>query len=74
MVKKLLILCLLYTVNTNSQTSWELLNPKPTANTGKEIEFVSENRGYIITSKELLETIDSGTSWHKKEIFLVEMI
>lgn len=66
MVKKLLILCLLCAVKANAQTSWELLNPEPTANTGKEIEFVSGNRGYIITSNELLETLDSGVSWNKK--------
>lgn len=50
-----------------SQTNWELLNPNPTANTGKDIEFVSNNLGYIITSSEILETIDSGISWQKKQ-------
>lgn len=50
-----------------SQTNWELLNPKPTANTGKDVEFVTNNIGYIITSNELLETIDAGSTWLKKQ-------
>ncbi len=64
----LIILYLLLSFNkTYSQTNWELLNPKPTANTGKDIDFVSNNIGYIITSNELLETLDAGNSWQKKQ-------
>ena len=67
MNKNLLVfLCIFYISHTYSQTNWKLLNPKPTANTGKEIEFVSSNQGYILTSDELLETTDSGLSWVKK--------
>ncbi|SEB86624.1 Por secretion system C-terminal sorting domain-containing protein [Tenacibaculum sp. MAR_2009_124] len=69
MKKNLLIL--LYTIlcfnKMQSQTNWELLNPKPTANTGKDVEFVTNNIGYIITSNELLETIDAGSTWLKKQ-------
>lgn len=69
MKKNLLILfCIVVSINKiHSQTNWDLLNPKPTANTGKNIEFVSSNVGYIITSNELLETIDSGITWLKKQ-------
>lgn len=64
----LIILCLFLSINNfYSQTNWELLNPKPTANTGKKIEFISENIGYIITTSELLETLDAGESWQKKQ-------
>lgn len=69
MKKNLLILfCFVASINKiHSQTNWDLLNPKPTSNTGKNIEFVSNNVGYIITSNELLETIDSGVTWLKKQ-------
>ncbi|MFK5891545.1 MAG: YCF48-related protein [Flavobacteriaceae bacterium] len=69
MIKNLLILfCIIVCINKiHSQTSWELLNPKPTANTGKDVEFVTNNIGYIITSNELLETLDSGGTWLKKQ-------
>src|SRR5690606_11906381 len=50
-----------------SQTNWELLNPKPTVNTGKDIEFVTSDIGYIITYNELLETVDGGNTWVKKQ-------
>jgi photosystem II stability/assembly factor-like uncharacterized protein len=69
MIKKILFLTLLL-ASCNvlfSQTNWELLNPKPTPNTGKNIEFVSSTIGYIITSNELLETLDAGTTWLKKQ-------
>lgn len=69
MKKNLLILfCIIICINKiHSQTNWELLNPKPTANTGKDVEFVTTNIGYIITSNELLETIDAGNNWLKKQ-------
>lgn len=69
MKKNLLILfCIILCINKiHSQTNWELLNPKPTANTGKSIEFLTTNIGYIITSNELIETIDSGSTWSKKQ-------
>lgn len=69
MKKNLLILfCFTLFVNDiNSQTNWELLNPRPTANTGKDVEFVTSNIGFIITSNELLETTDAGNIWSKKQ-------
>lgn len=66
----LILLCTILCFNKmQSQTNWELLNPKPTANTGKDVEFVTTNIGYIITSNELLETIDAGSTWIKKQNF-----
>ena len=62
----LILLCILCFSEIHSQTNWELLNPQPTANTGKEIEFVTSIQGYIITSNELLETTNSGVTWEKK--------
>lgn len=50
-----------------SQTNWELLNPKPSSNTGLEIQFISNNLGYILNENELLETSDGGISWKKKQ-------
>ena len=69
MNKSLLIFfCIIVSVSKiYSQTNWELLNPKPTANTGKGVEFVTNNIGYIITSNELLETVDAGATWTKKQ-------
>lgn len=68
MKKSLLILfCIICINKIHSQTNWQLLNPKPTANTGKDVEFVTTNIGYIITSNELLETIDAGNTWLKKQ-------
>jgi photosystem II stability/assembly factor-like uncharacterized protein len=64
----LIILCLIIGVNLiQAQTNWKLLNPKPTTNTGKDIDFVSSNIGYIITSNEILETSNAGNSWQKKQ-------
>ncbi|MBA4318026.1 MAG: hypothetical protein C0412_06475 [Flavobacterium sp.] len=56
-----------FSLNMQSQTSWELLNPKPSSNNGLGIHFVSSNIGYIINSNEILETLDSGISWQKKQ-------
>lgn len=54
----------------SAQTNWELLNPKPTANSGSNIEFVSKDIGFIMTSTELLQTFDSGNTWTKKQNIL----
>lgn len=56
-----------FALNMHSQTSWELLNPKPSSNNGLDIHFVSSNIGYIINSNEILETKDAGISWQKKQ-------
>ena len=69
MKKNILILfCIIVCINKiHPQTNWELLNPKPTANTGKDIDFVTSNIGYIITSNDLLETLDAGNTWLKRQ-------
>ena len=69
MKKKLLILfCLIASLHKiHSQTNWELLNPKLTASTGKDVDFVTNEIGYIITSQELLQTLDAGNNWSKKQ-------
>jgi len=72
MIKNLLINISLIFLGINliyAQTNWELLHPKPTEKTGRAIEFISSKIGYILTSNELLETLDAGNSWHiKREI------
>ena len=69
MKKNLIILfCIFICINKiHSQTNWELLNPKPTVDVGKDVDFVTNNIGYIITSNELLETQDAGITWLKKQ-------
>ncbi|MFD2939325.1 YCF48-related protein [Flavobacterium notoginsengisoli] len=62
-----LILFFGFSLNIFSQQNWELLNPTPTFKTGKNVQFVSNNTGYIITDTEILETTDSGASWTKKQ-------
>jgi len=53
--------------NTYSQKKWELLNPKPSSNNGIDVQFVSSNIGYVLNYNEILETLDAGISWHKKQ-------
>lgn len=62
----LLISCFLLSFSINAQINWELLNPQPSQNSGKNIEFLSKDHGFIITSNELLETTDAGETWTKK--------
>lgn len=56
-----------FSLPIHSQTNWELLNPKPSSNNGLDIRFVSSSNGYIINSNEILETLDAGVSWQKKQ-------
>ena len=56
-----------FSLHIHSQTNWELLNPKPSSNNGLDIRFVSSSNGYIINSNEILETLDAGISWQKKQ-------
>ncbi|MFC0777548.1 YCF48-related protein [Flavobacterium sp. HJSW_4] len=56
-----------FCLNGFAQQGWELLNPTPTNRTGLNIQFVSNSRGYIITENEILETLDSGGTWVKKQ-------
>ena len=68
MNKKYIIITLLFfsILNVKSQTIWNLLNPKPSYNTGLRMHFVSNNTGYIMNSTEILETTDNGSIWLKK--------
>lgn len=70
MLKKSLLplLCPLFPFFVSAQTEWEVLNPKPSYKTGRDIEFVSEMTGYIINENELLETTTAGAEWHFKQI------
>lgn len=54
----------------SAQESWELLNPKPSSQTGLDIHFVSNTSGFYITGNELFYTIDSGGTWLLKQNFL----
>jgi photosystem II stability/assembly factor-like uncharacterized protein len=51
---------------TFAQEEWQLLNPRPSSATGLDIEFVSDSKGYYITTNELFYTLDSGESWSLK--------
>jgi len=64
-----LIILLLFTHFYNSQNhlNWQILNPKPTSNVGKDILFLSETDGFYITDKELVQTKDAGNSWSIKK-------
>ena len=53
--------------NSFAQTSWELLNPTPSFQTGLDIHFVSAEHGYIITGNQIIETTDSGNTWKIKQ-------
>jgi photosystem II stability/assembly factor-like uncharacterized protein len=50
-----------------SQTTWEVLNPKPSYLTGMDIHFISDNKGFIINEYELLETDDAGATWYVRQ-------
>jgi len=68
MIKKLLILSLFLTSNyLLAQSSWELLNPKPTILDGEGITFSSDTNGYILNNEELLHTDDGGETWNIKQ-------
>lgn len=56
-----------FCLNGFSQQNWELLSPLPTYKTGRSVQFVSKDTGFIITETELLETLDSGGTWRKKQ-------
>jgi hypothetical protein len=60
---QVLFLFLSISINLFSQKDWELLNPTPSINNGVDIHFVTNEIGYIITNKEILETNDAGENW-----------
>lgn len=67
-MKKILpsVLLFLFFLTSKAQENWRLLNPTPSYETGLDLQFISENKGFIITSHELLFTDDSGKTWNKK--------
>lgn len=50
-----------------AQENWETLNPKPSYRTPTDMYFVDNNRGYILNHREILETLNAGVSWQKKQ-------
>lgn len=47
--------------------NWQVLNPKPTLNYGKDIILLSQTKGFYITDNELIETKNAGESWNVKQ-------
>ncbi|SHK13931.1 YCF48-related protein [Epilithonimonas mollis] len=50
-------------IYSQNQINWEVLSPKPTYNSGKDLHFINEMQGFFLTGKELIETKDGGTNW-----------
>lgn len=50
-----------------AQTDWSLLNPTPSVETGRKVQFTSPDIGYILNNKKILETIDAGETWTVKQ-------
>jgi len=68
MRKSLFFLFLLIFSNSYSQENWQLLNPKPSPDTGLDVAFVSSTNGFYITSNQLFYTTDTGDNWQLKSI------
>ena len=49
--------------NLTAQNQWDVLNPKPSGNTGVKICFTSVNTGFVINNKQILMTVDCGEKW-----------
>lgn len=49
-----------------SQSTWEVINPKPSFRTPIDMHFVDDDRGYILNRREIIETLNGGESWQKK--------
>jgi photosystem II stability/assembly factor-like uncharacterized protein len=49
------------------QSGFELLNPRPSYESGIDIQFVSANTGFIINEDQLIETTDAGASWQVRQ-------
>ena len=64
----LLFFCIiLFSLHGKSQEGWKLLNPLPSYQTGLDIDFVSDEKGFIITEYELIQTNDGGNTWEFKQ-------
>lgn len=51
----------------SAQTSWQVLNPKPSYRTAIAAHFVTPEHGYIVNESQILETVDSGNTWTVKQ-------
>jgi photosystem II stability/assembly factor-like uncharacterized protein len=67
-VKYLTLLFAIFSQYLSSQENWQLLNPRPSTATGLDIEFISDTKGFYITSNELFHTTDAGENWELKQI------
>lgn len=52
-----------FIVKTYAQENWQILNPKPSPETGIDVKFINNNHGFILTTNHVLETNDSGENW-----------
>jgi photosystem II stability/assembly factor-like uncharacterized protein len=50
--------------NGADQSDWELLNPKPSYLSGRDIAFVNDQIGFVINGKDLMKTNDCGKTWN----------
>ncbi len=66
-MRKILSIFIFCSFTGTAQNNWELLNPKPSFRTGIDIGFVSPTTGYILNEFEILQTLDSGVTWTKKQ-------
>lgn len=62
-IRVFLILLYLLSFNSYSQNPWELVNPRPSYESGKEIYFISNTNGFIMNESQLLKTTNSGQTW-----------
>lgn len=52
-----------YQAGSNEEADWELLNPKPSSLTGRDIHFLNDQIGFIVNGREILKTMDGGDTW-----------
>lgn len=62
----LITIFLFYSDILVGQNTWNLLNPTPTFARGIDIYFSNEDQGYIITRRQILETMNGGSLWNVK--------
>lgn len=47
----------------DENTDWEVLNPNPSILPGRDVHFITDQIGFILTNVELLNTMDGGNTW-----------
>lgn len=52
---------------SQNAVSWQILNPQPTREDGRNIKMLSQESGFYITAKEIIQTKDGGISWVIKQ-------